>query len=178
MFSFLNKTNQTQFNDVNARVAELTTQHNELTTQHNELIKLTTASNEATTKNAFTLQEVLNRVAEITTHVDKLQSDVDAFKLLNAGLAANIDAAVTTKIAERQQSIVQEREDRLNSNVPHFDIVSEVDISDDRVKYEMDWNPAFIKHLRKLGISGKTEEEIVLKYVKTIASQIEENLPE
>jgi hypothetical protein len=44
-------------------------------------------------------------------------------------------------------------------------------ITDDgRIKMEMDWNTAFIKHLAANGIEAETEEEAVQKYLSLLTS--------
>lgn len=170
---------------------------NTLSKQVAELTRLTTTMNDAISANALVLRSVVESIPQyvtaeqvniyVTEQCNLLERNIRELEVLREQLDSveqavavigTIDTFVEEKVAERQKTIEQQREERLNGDTPYFDIVSEVEVDDDRVKYEMDYNPAFVRRLRKLGISGKTEEEIVLKYIKTIAVQIEENLPE
>ena len=91
----------------------------------------------------------------------------------------NIHNIIAAEVEARIQSIEQQRIDRQQSNVPFFEIVTEVDVNDNgKTKFELDWNPAFITELRSKGYTGRNEQELVHKWIKTIATHVEKTIEE
>ncbi len=58
-----------------------------------------------------------------------------------------------------------ERED------PRLDVIHLGIETDGRVKVELDWNQAFINHLKKHGITGETESEAIEAYLSMLSSR-------
>ncbi len=44
--------------------------------------------------------------------------------------------------------------------------------TDGRLKVEMDWNPQFIRYLRKAGIQGRTEEEVISVWLNKVSAKV------
>ena len=72
---------------------------------------------------------------------------------------------------------IEEEEKLKNSENPWMVVRGEVvDEDTGGVKMELDWNDAFIKHLRKNGYVGTDDESIVQHYLAVIAQQAAEDM--
>ena len=61
----------------------------------------------------------------------------------------------------------RKREKRESSSKPYFDFEI-LELTDDGIQAEMDWNPAFIKKLRDMGYPGISDEEVIEGYLHKI----------
>lgn len=57
---------------------------------------------------------------------------------------------------------------------PRLDVVHSGITEEGQVQMKLDWNRAFIKHLKQNGITADTEEEAVNKYLSLITKQVAE----
>ncbi len=64
----------------------------------------------------------------------------------------------------------QARKIKKNSNEPYVEIISEGIDEMGRLKFEFDWNKAFISNLYSNGYTGSSEEEIVQKWFQSITT--------
>ena len=65
----------------------------------------------------------------------------------------------------------KEHEDRMTSEEPWVQVVGEKIGDDNIMALKLDWNPAFIKNLRKNGFTGNSEEAIVGKWLTTLSNE-------
>jgi hypothetical protein len=82
--------------------------------------------------------------------------------------------------ANRELAVFREKkaedEARRNSKDPWVEIKS-ADFSDVRgFRIELDWNEAFVQHLKESGIKGTSEEEIVQKWLAFLYQDLVEKL--
>jgi len=120
-------------------------------------------------------------VASLTSEVQQLNNDLTALRSLYAEIQESqattlemLKDIVASEVNERVKTIEQERADRVSSTTPYFEVITEIDTDDDsRTKFELDWNPAFIAELRKKGYVGKTENDLVHQWIRTIANHVE-----
>ena len=81
---------------------------------------------------------------------------------------------VEQRVSAKIRTVEEQRESRLNGSTPYFEVISELDVNDNgRTKIELDWNQAFIKELRSKGYTGTNEEEIIHKWMRVLADQVE-----
>lgn len=73
--------------------------------------------------------------------------------------------------------VVVEDQDPKNSNEPWCQVVGE-GIVDGQLKLELDWNEAFIDFLLENGFTGKTDEEIVAKWMLMVHRELDESSKE
>jgi DNA-binding Lrp family transcriptional regulator len=89
-------------------------------------------------------------------------------------LREEIAELVEDGVADRIKTIEEERQERLESNTPYFEILSEIDVDNDsRTKLELDWNPSFIKELKAKGYHGANEQQIIQQWIKKLAEQLD-----
>lgn len=77
------------------------------------------------------------------------------------------DSAVIKLFTDREN--IEHEEPKLD--VKHSGITE-----DGRVKMELDWNPAFIRHLADNGIIAETEDEAIQKYLAMLTHQVAEDI--
>lgn len=65
-----------------------------------------------------------------------------------------------------------ERRKFKNSTEPWVSIIGDVEDASKGLKLDMDWNEAFIQYLRKNGIVGIKDEEVVARWITTLHSQL------
>lgn len=63
-------------------------------------------------------------------------------------------------------SIKEDREKRYNSNEPFVEVISSHFDEEQGIQLRLDWNPAFIKYLKKHGVPGHNEDEIVACWLR------------
>lgn len=61
-----------------------------------------------------------------------------------------------------------------NPNEPYCHVVGE-GVVDGQLKLELDWNDAFIDFLLENGFTGKTDEEIVAKWMLMVHRELDES---
>ncbi len=106
-------------------------------------------------------------ITDVVLHVQKLQQDHDH-------LTEILPSLVAAEVEKRLLTIEQERQAKLGSKNPYFEVISEVDVEDgNKARFELDWNPAFISELKSKGYTGATEQEYVYKWLRVIADQVE-----
>ncbi len=59
---------------------------------------------------------------------------------------------------------------------PKLDVVHSGIDEDGRIKMQLDWNPAFIRHLADNGIQAETEEEAIQMYLSLLTHQAAEDI--
>lgn len=67
-----------------------------------------------------------------------------------------------------KQTKEEEDKARYESNEPWVNVVSERVDPENGVELKLDWNKAFIKYLQAHGIRGRSEDEIVDKWLRTL----------
>ena len=74
--------------------------------------------------------------------------------------------------------VIQLLTDRENIEIepPRLDVKHAGIMEDGRIKMELDWNPAFIRHLAENGIQAETEEEAVQLYLQLISHQAPDDI--
>lgn len=118
-------------------------------------------------------------IAALTQQAAQLADVVSALKQQIDSVEQQIESVVNAKVEQRIATIEQERQTRLESKNPYFEIITEVDLDDDsKTKFELDWNPAFITELKGKGYTGRTDQEYVYKWIRTIADQVEQTMDE
>ena len=63
-----------------------------------------------------------------------------------------------------------------NSDVPRVEIVGEVSDPHKGIGIELDWNDAFVRHLRDNGYTGASDEAIVQYYLTHLIQSITEDI--
>lgn len=76
--------------------------------------------------------------------------------------------------SEPEIDIDAERTKFKDSNEPWCQVVGE-GIIDGQLKLELDWNDAFIEFLLENGFTGKTDEEIVAKWMLMVHRELDES---
>jgi hypothetical protein len=66
----------------------------------------------------------------------------------------------------------QERRKFKDSSEPWISIIGDVEDTAKGLKLDMDWNDAFIQYLRKSGVVGIKDEEVVGRWITTLHSQL------
>lgn len=82
--------------------------------------------------------------------VDKMEERVAAAEASLAEANARLDAK------------------KIEEETPRIDIKGDGIGPDGQARLELDWNDAFIKHLKEHGYTGETEEDIVNMYLNSI----------
>ena len=79
-----------------------------------------------------------------------------------------------------KRTSVEDLEEKLEkeSDNPWVKIVGEEVDPKHGIKIELDWNDAFIKYLRRNGIDGAGEEQIIQKWLALLYRNIMENMEE
>jgi hypothetical protein len=90
----------------------------------------------------------------------------DAF---TENLRSRLGDLTTDKTDEQVIDLFVGREN-IQYEEPYLDVKHSGIDEDGRVKMEMDWNTAFIRHLKENGIEAETEEEAVQKYLSLLTS--------
>lgn len=70
-----------------------------------------------------------------------------------------------------------EHERLMDSDEPYCKVVGE-GVVDGQLKLELDWNSAFIDFLLENGFTGKTDEEIVAKWMLMVHRELDESSKE
>jgi hypothetical protein len=138
--------------------------------------------------NVRTLVKQVKRLQETN---EAQQQQIDDLLELNAKLAkkmANIYDNIDTKFDEFREFYTSDfkefREDMVKdanekkikeeikrSKVPYIDVVGEVDDPKKGIGIQLDWNDAFVDHLKENGYTG-TDEEIIQRYLSMLSVQL------
>lgn len=112
-----------------------------------------------------------SKITELRARIDELEQKIaEHLDTQHTTIAAIVDEAVNARL----KTVEEQRTDKLSSDTPYFEIVTEIDIDDKQTRYELDWNPAFIKELKSKGYVGATDQMLIQKWIETIASKLEE----
>lgn len=78
-------------------------------------------------------------------------------------------------LGKTDQQVIQLYLDRenLEREEPRLEVIHAGLEQDGRVKMTLDWNRAFINHLRENGITGESEDEAVQKYLSMLTSEVQ-----
>jgi hypothetical protein len=63
-----------------------------------------------------------------------------------------------------------------SSSEPWVDIVGIAEDPEKGIRIELDWNNAFVKHLRENGYKGADDETVVQRYVAVLARSVAEDM--
>lgn len=79
-----------------------------------------------------------------------------------------------------KRTSIEDLEEKLekNSDNPWVKIVGEEVDPKHGIKIELDWNDAFIEYLRRNGIDGVGEEQVVQKWLALLYKDIMDNMSE
>lgn len=124
------------------------------------------------------IQDLNKRIEELEVQLAVSQlvaeSNSAALARLEGTIESTIAAAVATAVESRIRTIEEERQARIESTTPYFEILSEIETGiDGKTKLEMDWNPAFIEELRRKGYAGESEQDIIQKWMLRLAVQLD-----
>jgi hypothetical protein len=78
----------------------------------------------------------------------------------------------------RKETVDKQQLREKNSKNPWVEIVGEQIDPDKGIKIELDWNEAFVTHLKKNGYTGTTEEAIVQKWIAHLYQHLLERMRE
>jgi hypothetical protein len=112
---------------------------------------------------------IFKRKTPVTTTPDRVAELAARCQLLEDQLAAQLLKS------DAQAAIAN---DFKNSDDPWVDIKSDSIDPIKGIRIELDWNDAFIKLLRKHGITGSNDEAMVQKWLATIYKQLMDDLGE
>jgi len=96
-------------------------------------------------------------------------------KLVTAEIMAELKE--NNALAAKEKEIAREQEDleyqkyvdiMMKSDEPWVDFVGNVRDTEQGQRLQMNWNDAFIKFLREIGITGIDEEQLVQKYITAL----------
>lgn len=79
------------------------------------------------------------------------------------------------KEAEEKAALLKEEEKKAKlkaSDEPWVDIKGMVHDPQKGIRIELDWNDAFVKHLRENGFTGADDDIVVQKYIAILAKQV------
>lgn len=113
---------------------------------------------------------------------DRLLTIIHNLNVRIDALEADIPTTIARAIAEhelRKEVIVQKTADeRQASDVPFVEVISSGYDPELGVQMQLDWNAAFIKELKSKGYRGRSERDIVNKWLvathKQLAEQFEQ----
>ena len=66
--------------------------------------------------------------------------------------------------------------ENIENEDPRLDVKHSGITEDGRIKMELDWNPAFIRHLADNGIAAETEDEAVQMYLSMLTHQLDSDV--
>lgn len=80
------------------------------------------------------------------------------------------------KVAEEKEALLKKEEEKKAklkaSDEPWVDIKGMVHDPQKGIRIELDWNDAFVKHLRENGFTGADDNAVVQKYIAILAKQV------
>ena len=95
---------------------------------------------------------------QLITTISQLEKQIAEFPDL---LTEAFDNGADSKAAERAE--------RIASDQPFFEIVSDPELDENgQVQLQFDWNDAFVAKLRKHNYPGTTEEQVIANWMKTL----------
>ena len=77
------------------------------------------------------------------------------------------------KAEEEKQRKVEEKQAK---EEPWVEIKGMIHDPKKGIRIELDWNPAFVKHLRDNGFTGPDDDGVVQKYVAILAKQVADDM--
>lgn len=77
---------------------------------------------------------------------------------------------------EAKEEKQRKKEEERSKEDPHVEIKGMVHDPKKGIRIELDWNDAFIKHLRDNGFDGPDDDAVVQKYIAILAKQVAEDM--
>ncbi len=111
--------------------------------------------------------DILNKISKISTQVDNLIED-------KKQLEQDLEAANAELSVFRTQE--QDHDRRKNSDEPWVEIKSDSIDPDKGIQIGLDWNDNFIEYLKSNGLTGKSDEVIVQKWIALLYHDLINNL--
>jgi regulator of replication initiation timing len=114
------------------------------------------------------------RVAEIEAQLGQIQHMVGTLQEQNLSLLRD-NEVITEKLIEYEEQ--EKLEEQKKTGPEPWVEVKSADYSEVRgFKIELDWNDAFVQHLKESGIKGNSDEEIVQKWLGFLYGDLIEKL--
>lgn len=113
-------------------------------------------------------------IDQLEANVQTLQTELEEAKKEKEELVEEKKEMERELAVFRQQK--KENEERYKSKTPWVEIKGADVDSAKGIKIELDWNDAFIVDLREAGIKGKTDEEVVQKWLAFLYQDLIEKL--
>ena len=136
--------------------------------------------NLATLTDVQAIQAKLDATESSISSTNALTSDAIAqLRAAIAELRADLPQMIALAVDAKIKTVADERQEKLNGDVPYFEVISEIDVNaGGKTKFELDWNPAFIKELQANGYVGATEQDYIHQWLKVITDNVERGLTE
>jgi hypothetical protein len=81
-----------------------------------------------------------------------------------------------TRIAAEEAAREAEVAKMKESEEPWVEVKGMVQDPDKGIKIDLDWNDAFVKHLRENGYVGTSDDQVVQRYIAVLAKQVAEDM--
>lgn len=92
-------------------------------------------------------------------------------KTINEMLTTHTEDVATQSDKLFDEALKRDRIRRYESDEPFVEIISESVTEDGGVNLRLDWNQAFIKHLRDGGMQGATDELLIDNWISSLNSE-------
>ncbi len=102
-------------------------------------------------------------IAHLSSEVSALRTEVETLRGANITYGATISALV--EVNKRKLS-------GQNSTEPWVELLGDKLDNDNRLQVELDWNEAFVKHLKDQGFTGTKDDEVIRKWLSLLLDQI------
>lgn len=76
------------------------------------------------------------------------------------------------RLAAEEKARLEEAEKMKASEEPWVEIKGIVEDPEKGIKIELDWNDAFVKHLRASGYKGADDDSVIQRYVAVLSKQV------
>jgi len=117
------------------------------------------------------LLEKYNENLKIQMHdIDTLKNDIEelTMRLNEQQITLNKFSA----FVDKQEKEEKRKRAKYDSDEPWVEMKNVVDSENGGIKMEMDWNDAFIKHLRSNGFAGENDDILIQQYISVMSQQI------
>lgn len=112
------------------------------------------------------IQELAEEIGENRTHTAEINKDLLA--LIEVVAQIGTRESIIEECLKRIDEATKEKYDaKRNSSEPWVDIKSE-GFDENGIRLVLDWNDAMVKYLRENGYSGKTDDEIVDQWIRSL----------
>ncbi len=121
----------------------------------------------------YTKKTVDQKLAELT---DRVAALTQQFLVLSNSLPSTIKEAIEQH--ELSKAVAQQKaaDERQSSDVPFVEVIADGYDPEHGIQMQLDWNAAFIKELHAKGYRGRSERDMVNKWLAATHKQLAEQM--